>query len=53
MSYLTYVKHAPSIGHNFEHVQVAMGNSNANEDAEMGFSYKFEINVKLFFIDIS
>ena len=37
----------------FEHVQVAMGNSYANEDAEMDFFYKFEINVNLLFIETS
>ena len=41
MTYVTYVKHAPNVGHGFEHVQVAMGNSYANEDAEMGFFLKF------------
>ena len=34
---LTYVKHIPNFGHDFEHVQVTMGNSYANEDAEMDF----------------
>ena len=40
--YVTYIKHAPNVGHDFEHVQVAMGNSFANEDAEMDFFHKFE-----------
>ena len=29
---VTYIKHAPKVGHDFEHVQVAMGNSYANEE---------------------
>ena len=53
MTYVTYVKHAPNVGHDFEHVQVAMGNSYANEDAEMDFFHKFEINVDLLFIETS
>ena len=50
MTYLTYVKHAKNIGHDFEHVQVAMGHSYAKEDTEMDFVHKFEINVEFFFI---
>ena len=53
LTYVTYVKHAPNVGHDFEHVQVAMGNSYANENAEMGFSPKFEIIVKLLFNETS
>ena len=46
MTYVTYVKHIPNIKHDFEHVQDAMGNTYANQNAEMDFSQKFEINVK-------
>ena len=53
MTYETYVKHVPNVRHDFEHVQVAMGNCYANENAEMGFSPKFEINVELLFIETS
>ena len=53
MTYVTYVKHVPNVGHDFEHVQVAMGNSYANENAEIDFSPKFEINVELLFIKTS
>ena len=51
--YVTYVKHAPNVRHDFEHVQVAMSDSYANENAEMGFSPRFEINVELLSIEIS
>ena len=50
MTYVTDVKHALNVGHDFEHVHVAMGNSYANEDAEMDFFHKFEKKVDLFFI---
>ena len=46
LMYVTYVKHVPNVRLDFEHVQVAMDNSYANENAEMGFSPKFEINVE-------
>ena len=53
MTYVTYVKYVPNVGHSFGHVQVAMGNSYANENAEMDFFHKFEINVDLLFIETS
>ena len=54
MTYVTYVKHAPNVGHDFEHVKVASrGDLYANENAEMDFSPKFEINVELLFIETS
>ena len=37
MTYVTYVKHAPNVRPDFGHVLVAMGNSYANEDADMDF----------------
>ena len=49
LTYVTYVKNAPNVGHDFEHVQVAY----ANENAEIGFSPKYEINVELLFIETS
>ena len=45
MTYVTYIIHTLKV-RGFEHVQVAMGNSYANEDAEMDFFLKFEINVE-------
>ena len=53
MTYVTYVKHAPNVVHDFEHFQVAMGDLYANENAVMDFSHKFEINVELLFIETS
>ena len=53
MTYVTYVKHAPNVGPDFEHDQVAMGNSYANKDAEIDFFHKFEIKVDLLFIETS
>ena len=53
LTYITYLKHAPNVGHDFEHVQVAMGNPYANENAEMDFFPKFQINVDLLYIETS
>ena len=36
MTDITYVTHAPNVGHDFEHVQVAMGNVYANDDEDNG-----------------
>ena len=55
---LTYDVHnicktCANVGHDFEHVQAAMGNSYANEDAEMDFFHKYERNVDFLFIETS
>ena len=49
MTYVIYVKHAPNVVHDI--LSTFKGNSYANEDAEMDFFHKFEINVDLLFIE--
>ena len=52
MMYMPYAKKVMNIGHDFELVQVPMGNTYANENEErrvLDFFPKFEINVELLF----
>jgi len=41
MSDVLNIRKTPNVEHDFEHVQVAMGNPYANENAEVDFFPKF------------